>query len=751
MAVVVAGLLPLVAAATGGVGSAIAAAGQPSTTISLLSQTPWITGANRLALSFAVSSPMPTVGLDLSINLYPRLYALSSFEQTMHGQPVGNVLEAPATIPLTDYPSFRAAKSGGTSGIVSLDLDVTPYSIPARVHPVDDPAITLDCYAGQATSGPPPQLGAQCAGVYPLQVSVIDSQFTVLTSFITFLVYAPSGSGSTPLRVAWIVPLGSELPFDAKGAPEIARQDVAMIGTLANALGANPGLDLSLQVYGAAAAALAASHDKGQQDALAALRLLALSPARYEFTRTPYVPVDPNSFSSSGLQSDMAAQLSLSGSVLSRDVGASIARGPYVANGALDSGALSMLAGDGVSHMVLPGADVSGVSDPADATVTQPFDIRGLSSGTSALEGSSVDPSLQAEFEDAGATPALAAQQLLANLAFLYFGDPYDPDPRGVVLMQPPNWTPSGRFVNALAAGLGASPVLQPVTISQFMGGVPIGGNGQPRTRGVVIPPAAPSFATAGNGQPTLPAGAIAAARGEIAAYGSYVSGQKATLESLELAVLSSESSDFTEPERQLLLGLPAAALGDYGRDISLPQGRILTLTSNSPATVPISIISRSTYPLHVKLVLSNPELGLRLPRSVYGPFTVTKGTTVENVQVGTRTSGDFILKIQVQTPQGGDTVAEGDLTVRSTAISGLAFGLSAGALLLLLVWWVRSSRARRRARLAEEAGAAGDVAPDEVDEAAEVDAELDGDAELPAGLDSLPPVDATSPAPADA
>jgi hypothetical protein len=77
------------------------------------------------------------------------------------------------------------------------------------------------------------------------------------------------------------------------------------------------------------------------------------------------------------------------------------------------------------------------------------------------------------------------------------------------------------------------------------------------------------------------------------------------------------------------------------------------------------------------------------------------RGTTSFIVRVKTRTSGDSVVQLQLLSPIGGLEVARGEFTIRSTAISGVAIGLTAGAGAYLLVWWLRSAlrRGRRHAK----------------------------------------------------
>jgi heme/copper-type cytochrome/quinol oxidase subunit 2 len=72
-------------------------------------------------------------------------------------------------------------------------------------------------------------------------------------------------------------------------------------------------------------------------------------------------------------------------------------------------------------------------------------------------------------------------------------------------------------------------------------------------------------------------------------------------------------------------------------------------------------------------------------------------GTTSFIVRVHTRTSGDSSVQLQLLSPMGHLQLSRADLTIRSTAISGVAIGLTVGAAGFFFFWWFRSASRRRR------------------------------------------------------
>ena len=156
--------------------------------------------------------------------------------------------------------------------------------------------------------------------------------------------------------------------------------------------------------------------------------------------------------------------------------------------------------------------------------------------------------------------------------------------------------------------------------------------------------------------------------------------------------ILLAETAALDPGTRRAYLSAPQAMMGKLGSGLSLPAGRTVTVTSSS-ARFPIAITSTSRTPLHVILLVSGPNL--TTPTDV--PVVLKRGTTSFIVRVGTRTSGDSTLQLQLVSPAGRTELANAQITIRSTAISGVAIALTVAAAAFLLFWWVRSASRRRR------------------------------------------------------
>ncbi len=178
----------------------------------------------------------------------------------------------------------------------------------------------------------------------------------------------------------------------------------------------------------------------------------------------------------------------------------------------------------------------------------------------------------------------------------------------------------------------------------------------------------------------------------------------------LNKQLLTAESSDLTEAQRQSLLHEIQTAITQVTSLITLPRSSSITLTSTRGA-IPLTVFSAPSVHPRVELRLSSERLIFRpftppngkctVPTSTSEvcDLTLTTQNTTLKVPVETRTSGVFPLEVSLWTPDGSQLIVQERDTVRSTAVSGVGVVLIVAAVLFLGVWWVRDLRHGRRAR----------------------------------------------------
>jgi hypothetical protein len=554
-----------------------------------------------------------------------------------------------------------------------------------------------------------------CADVYPLKVTLVDNATGSAPAgahLVTYLLYDSPAPRRPPQRLALVVPVGLPPPV-ADRTGHVAAPPAAAVTRLDGLLGALAGggeVPLTVIPDPATVQSLASS---GHAHAISALAALSASPARQTLSES-FVPVDPSALADAGLSGELADQLHRAATVLDTPaLDVRSGRGTWVAGGTLDGTALGALASDYTRVVVPPGA-LSG--SPFSLTATQPFT---LTSGRGpALTGAVSDPALSAHLAaGAGTDPALAAVQMLAETSLVYYEGPNLSAPRGVVAVAPSGWAPDPGFVTALLGGLQGDPVVAPVTLDELFAQVPAGANRQPAVR---------HPATVASGAP-LPARAIRAARAQVQAFTSAVSGSPAgdaVEQGIDDLLLASESSLLSARQQQVGLAGLGAALGGQLRLVSIRSDTV-RLTSGA-ASVPITVLRSSSYPVTAVLTVTSDKLvfpraparppdGLCRPpvvhssagRSSYAAVCVLDhSTTAVYVDMRSRTSGDFRIDVTLAAPEGNLVLASGQLTVRSMSTSAVAILLSLGAAVVLLAWWGRTLWRSRWARRGAHGGA---------------------------------------------
>ncbi len=650
----------------------------PRGVITLTSQDPWVQSSSvPVRLGLSVRSPIAAKDLLVDVALYtePDQSALASryeFDATLTGQLAGlNQLA------LTTFSLQSISKADGSAEIYVAGSEISGQ-VPANVP------------SGQVFQLPcPPRYGG-CGGVYPLQVSLVDvltGQPVTIDSFTTYLIVVPSKvAPQERLRFSFVVPVGVAPAFAITGTPAVPRGTVARIETIARAEASWPGAPLTVDLFGQTLLALARSRGHAKL-------VNTLATDAGELVGGPFSAVNPTRLVRAGLDDDLASQFARGYEVFAKVLHVSGGSGIYVATTPIGAHGLAALAADGITRVVVPQNNLESLPNTAPAatqwpyTLSAPFRIAGTT-----VEGLQADQGLAAHLIGS-ASPALRAQQLLADLGELYFDSPDFPQSRGVALVAPESWAPSTGFLAAMLRGLASSPIVKTVPIARLFQTVPPGTCQEPPSAVTGCSAAVRSIVS-----PTLSAhgsitsGQVQEARSELAELSSIIPGDTATINNLDDAVLLAETAGLDPTARQAYLSAPLTMVDKLGSELSLPPGRTVTVTSSS-ARFPIAITSTSRTPLHVILLVSGPNL----TSSTDVPVVLKRGTTSLIVRVGTRTSGDSTLQLRLVSPAGLLELANAEFTIRSTAISGVAIALTAGAGAFLLYWWFRSASRRRR------------------------------------------------------
>jgi hypothetical protein len=658
-------------------------------------QTGWVTAGVEFDLHLRISpSNVPVARLGITVAVYSCLSSISGFDQSTTSASLGTPVSSTASA----LPVSSLALPGGG---VQLAMPVVVGTAAASGAGATAPFTIHLPPVGQCRSFP--------AGVFPVRIQLVDTSGpTVLGSFTTHLIYSQAPVTTERLRVAVVLPVQitqaashtttpAQLladPSSAMAAP-IDRTVDAVTATVAAIADDHPSVPVTLQVSGQTVGLLSTP---AHQLTITQLGQLAATPAVHQLTSAPFTPVDASALVASGLATELALQVSrgiqVVGAATGRPAptasdGQPSALGAWITGGGLDPATVGTLAADGFQQVVLPASQMSAI--PTYGSTTAPFNLNGPRG--SALRAMASDDGLTSRYSSHPGNPVLAAHQLVAELAQIYFEAPNGITPRAVMAIAPSGWHDDPAFVRALLGSLDGNPVVQPVTTAQVFALFP---NPATCRSGCRLT----SGASSG-----LPVTAINAQRIRVNGFAVSAVGAHALTLQLSDLVLGGEAEALRPAQQSAVLANAGRAVDAQFNQLAVEGDQSVTLTSHS-GQVPITIRSSAPYPVIATLSLSSDKLLFRNGQSQWskGILLQPRISNVVNVQVQTRASGVFRLDVTLHAPAGPVRLAVGELTVRSTSSSVVGVALTAGAVTVLAVWWFRTSMRRRSKRQVDEA-----------------------------------------------
>ena len=143
-------------------------------------------------------------------------------------------------------------------------------------------------------------------------------------------------------------------------------------------------------------------------------------------------------------------------------------------------------------------------------------------------------------------------------------------------------------------------------------------------------------------------------------------------------------------------------------KQIHPPRARRVLLTSDD-SVIPLRF--RNDLPYEVRLVMRarSPRLDIAEPVS---EIVLAPGENRVDLEVEVQAPGEFLLRIDLSSPDGGIQIPGPAVPVRSTAISGVGAALSIVSIVFLFGWWLHTTRRKRR----EKVAGAGTVSADNLD-----------------------------------
>ena len=641
--------------------SAVSPAGGGDPGLTLVSQTPFVTSSGTFSAQLKVSTPHPASDT-IYTAVWSRLTSRSDFDQAVAGHPRGYQIwyRAPQTV------AALGPSSAGVTVTVPVNQDQVD-SFPARYG----------------------------SAVYPLTFQLLTSGGTALgRPLTTFLIFSTGPSpGSPRLAVSLTVPVTG--PPDAGPAPSrLPPAASSSLAELAATLERYAGVPVTLSVVPDVLDRLAA----GTAADRATLAALESGAGDDQVLAAPYYPVSVAALSAAGLDSETQAQYAAGASTIQARLLQSPSPGAAAVTGGLDGTGLSGLTALGVTHLVLPDADLSPLP-AADRQITFASPTGLAESRSANSSAAAADPGLSRLLTPGRLSPpdppALAGEQLLAGLSLVQLEAPSVH--RGVALLAADGSPVDPAVLRTLLDGLRSNPLLEPVTVDGLFRTVPAAN----LTR---------TLSDTRDAAPLAQSAAVRAARVAVAGLAAIAPDRQRVLVPAERQLLYATSSVVPPGSRADLLARVSAAVRKAEGGISLPGSSSITLTART-GTIPLTLLSNPALRARVLLKVVSPKLLFKPFASSLGTCTVPDSSTETcrltltseastlRIPVETRTSGVFSMQVSLLSPDGGVVLASNRDTVRSTAFSEVGVVLIVVATLGLAVWWVRNARHGRRAR----------------------------------------------------
>ena len=677
--------------------AAPAPAGSASPSVVLEYQTATVAAGQPFDLRLRPqSATVPVTQLGVSVTVYACLSSVSGFDQSLvPSSPTGPVISS------THSPLALAALPRLPDG--GFDL-----SMPVVVGTTPTPAAGDGFTIGLSSAGG--QCGVFPAGVYPVRIQLVDtSTGQGEGDLTTHLVYSDAQADTQKLRFALVLPLRTTFTAapdpaagrlvdhpDAALAPLSNSATTAVVQTVAR-LTAHASVPVTLVPSPQTLGALVNDATPAASGAVSGLAGLATTPLVHQFAGSPYAPVNAAGLVAAGLAGELALQVArgnqLLGTILNRGNPGPGTAGPldvWPTEDGLDTATLTQLEADGFTRVVVPETAVS--SPPTNGSATVPFVLTSSRGGP--MDAIASSPDLALRFTGSPGDPVLAAHQLVAELAQIYYEKPNDTTARAVVAVPPATWSDDPSFVDALLTALTANPIIQPVTVDTVFSTV-----GTMACRTTCHP-------TPATGGATLPVASIRAQRQRVDSFAVAAPAARTVTAQLGDLILAGESDALRPAQQSAVLRNGGRALDAQLSQFAVAGDRTITLTSQQ-GTLPVDVVSSAPYPVSASLTVTSDKLLFPNGSTQWtkpGTVQVRPGTNIVEVPFTARTSGQFTVDVIVRSPAGGLVLSRGEISVRSTATSVVGVVLSLGALAVLAVWWFRTSR-KRRARSRDAAG----------------------------------------------
>lgn len=668
--------------------ASIEQANPPETSLRLASQTPWVEPGGDAVFRLAVDTKQALEDLEVAATVHAGLTSRALLSSMLRSGRPGKILASPAPVAF---------------GTLRTDADGN------RLLPVgvQDPTLPRDAA----------RVSLRADGVYPVEIRLNrKSDGTQLDRQITYLPVIKPRPNQIPLTVAVVWRLDASPSHGRDGQITLAKRAEieTQLGPIAMAIAAASSVPFTLapvpetldgwaRTVGGAPAATGTTAGStagsapdnavlppaGVSPSLQRLRATLNSPGRL-VTMEPYAPIDFPSLYAAELGDEVDNQFAQGVAVMRELFGEPDTA--TLVTGVVDARSVDQLVLRGVGRVVIDAASVNLATQRF--TPARPFTVIGagrsrrLAAAIADKElGEMLAPPSTGDSSTANDdSPGARAAKFIAAATITALELPAQK--RGVVVVASPSRGGEGAaLVDAIAAALGTHPLLSAQTLDGYFDGVPQETDGR---KPVVRTPKSldpkPPYDTPAD---------LRSARSRLRSFTALMGDVSPRVDQAERSLLLAESYTTGRSASRYRAGA-LGVINETIRQVEGPTRQTITLIGER-AQIPVSFVNRTGNSLRVEVRLQSDKL--LFPNGRRRMLTLAPRSTTAAFTVEARTPGTFPLFVTLTSPDGRILVAESELTIRSTAASGVGPILTAGAAAFLLGWWALHFRSARRRR----------------------------------------------------
>ena len=394
---------------------------------------------------------------------------------------------------------------------------------------------------------------------------------------------------------------------------------------------------------------------------------------QHELVRGSFIPIDEAALMDAGLSGEVSTLLKI-GSEKLRTLGTLAPPTLWVGHGMADTAQVDRRWQRGIREVIVEPSSLF----PLPATAPRgPVEILGVDSNVRALV---VDHLSSRKEHD---TAASEAHRVLTHLAVIAFTQ----QPTPLLVLDLGAGTRDVDFATAFLKGLTYLDWVEPVSASAAITKSLLLKDGKPQQYRLRSHPSSTTENFTGYRD----------AQRYLTSFRSMIRDEDASEhDQLSQKLLFSLSSDSSKLDRETLWESIVSRIRVQTSLIDIPPDESIQLTSQK-ASVPFSFQNRADIPLRVELRIIGEKLTVEdFDDGESTTLVLEPGVTTHRFQLRALGSGSFPVTIELHSPDGGLLVGKAQAAIRATTPTGVGLGLTIGAAVFLLVWWVVDTKRKK-------------------------------------------------------